>query len=428
MQTSTHAAKKIAIIGSGISGLTTAYYLNKDHDITVFESNNYIGGHTDTHRIQCDNSDLQVDSGFIVFNERNYPNFVRLLKEINVEWQDSDMSFSVNNQRSGLQYSATDLRGLFSQKRNIANLKFYRMIYDIFRFYRHGPAIVSDPSYAHITLQDYLEQNKYSQSFMDDHLFPMTGALWSATPEKVKTFPVQYLVAFMQNHNMMQASNRPLWKVIKGGSQQYVKALTQSFRHKIVINSKIDKVERKAGKVILHGPNGNKQTFDKVIFACHSDQALRILCDPSKEERNVLGSIPYQENHMVLHSDTSVMPTKKSAWASWNAVVPNGASNQCTVTYYMNKLQNLPTKRPFFVTLNPLHDIDKRLVWQERVYHHPIYSIDTLKAQQQWHQISGHRNTFYCGAYWFWGFHEDGVRSALRVVDAIASEANEHVA
>lgn len=428
MKTSGHTGKKIAIIGSGISGLTTAYYLHKDHDITVFESNNYIGGHTDTHSIQWEDQSTQVDSGFIVFNERNYPNFVNLLKEINVDWQDSDMSFSVNNHLTGLQYSATDLRGLFSQKRNLASFKFYRMLFDIFRFYRQGPAIASNAHYANITLQEYLKDNQYSQSFMDDHLFPMTGALWSATPEKVKSFPVQYLVAFMQNHSMMQASNRPIWKVIKGGSQQYVKALTQSFRHKIVINRAIDQVERKAGKVILQDSNGSKQIFDKVIFACHSDQALRILQDPSKEEHDVLGSIPYQENYMVLHSDPTVMPSKQSAWASWNAVVPRNASNQCTVTYYMNKLQGLPGKRPFFVTLNPLQTIDKSLIWRERMYHHPIYSIDTLKAQQRWDQINGHRNTYYCGAYWFWGFHEDGVRSGLRVVDAIASEANEHVA
>lgn len=419
---------KIAIVGSGISGLTAAYYLNEQHDIKVFEANGYIGGHTDTHDLVYGGKDYRVDSGFIVFNETNYPNFVNLMNRIGVPYQDSNMSFSVFNERKNLEYNATNLKGLFSQKRNLLNPKFLRMLFDITRFYKEAPELLQDAAFRELTLSEYLESNGYSQAFMEDHLYPMTGALWSASPDKVKDFPAHYLVSFMLNHKMMQVDDRPMWKVIQGGSSSYIKALTKSFAHKIHLNCAVSGVERSNGGVKVKTKDGCVEVFDKVVFACHSDQALNLLQDPTIDEVEVLGNIQYQENHMVLHSDPRVLPRRQQSWASWNAMVPEQEGSRCFVSYYMNTLQNLDAPIPFITTLNSTMDIDHTKVWCERTYHHPVYTFETLAAQAKWSQINGMNNSYFCGAYWSWGFHEDGVKSALKVVDSIDAGALQYVA
>ena len=416
---------KIAVIGAGVSGLTAAYYLGKDHRVTVFEANSYAGGHTHTHSLCIGDKVLAVDSGFIVFNEENYPNFTQLLRELEVEWQDSDMSFSAVNERTGMEYGADGLHRLLAQKRNLITPGFYRMLWDLLRFYREAPKILKQPDSTE-TLGAYLQANRYSRSFIENHIIPMACALWSAPSETIENFPVHYFVSFMANHRMLQLGQRPQWKVIKGGSSQYVKKLFAGFSGHLRLNTPVMEVRREARGASIkfenasterHGPQ--TEYFDVVIFACHSDQALALLADPSESEMDVLGSIPYQKNKMTLHSDTSVMPKYRQAWASWNARIPAEQTNHCSVSYWMNNLQGLDCNTPLIVSLNAHQDIDREKIWTECTYHHPVYTLETIKAQKKRHEINGKNNTYFCGAYWGWGFHEDGVRSALDVVELI---------
>lgn len=408
---------KIAIIGGGISGLTSAFYLSKQHEVTLFEANNYIGGHTDTHEIRVEGVDYTIDTGFIVFNQQNYPHFTELLNTLEVSSQATQMSFSVSNTQTRLEYNATDLNRLFCQRRNIFSLRFYRMLWDLSRFYREAPEVLTHADNGQ-TLGEYLKQQQYSDIFIEDHLLPMACALWSGPRAAIIYFPVRYFVSFMQNHNMLNVLDRPQWRTVKNGSKRYIEQLITQSSAKFLTGSQVQGVVRDANGVTVR-VNGESKRFDKVIFATHSDQALRLLDKPSQTEIEVLGNIPYQTNEIALHSDTSILPKKRSAWASWNVRVGPELAEQCSVSYHMNTLQNIEAPIDFIVSLNSTGLIDPAKIFLTRRYEHPIYTQDTIDAQQRWVEIAGQQHSYFCGAYWGWGFHEDGVSSALRVVAAI---------
>ena len=408
---------KIAVIGGGISGLSAAYYLSNQHQVTLFEASNYLGGHTDTHEIRVAGEIYDIDTGFIVFNEQNYPNFSRLLAELNVESQPTTMSFSVSNVLSGLEYNATDLNRLFCQRRNLLSPRFYRMLWDLTRFYREAPTLL-DSDDDSLSIGDYLQQHNYSDVFIDDHLLPMACALWSGPSVSIREFPARYFISFMHNHNMLNLTERPQWRVVKHGSKRYVDKLVASCPAEFHTAAVVQRISRDANGVTLR-VNGESQRFDKVVIATHSDQALRLLDKPSQAEIDILGAIGYQQNDMLLHSDKRVLPNKKAAWASWNVRVCPELANQCTVNYHMNTLQGLDAPLEFIVSLNSDHLVDPAKVFLSRRYAHPVYNAATISAQKRWPQLAGDQHTYYCGAYWGWGFHEDGVNSALRVVEAL---------
>lgn len=408
---------KIAVIGSGISGVYAAHYLSQQHQVTVFEANPYLGGHTDTHNIVLEEQNYPVDTGFIVFNEHNYHFFCQFLRDLGVTSQPSDMSFSVVNALTGLEYNATTMDKLFCQRQNLLRPRFYRMVMDILRFYREAPALLNSTDDA-LTLGDYLQNNRYSEAFIDDHILPMGSALWSGPAELVKQFPARYFVSFMANHQMLKTSDRPEWRTIVGGSSTYIQAFQRSFQGELRLNSPVSAVSRNSYGVTVK-TTSDEQQFDRVIFACHSDQALRLLAEPTQSEVEILGAMTFQENEVVLHTDANLMPKHPKAWASWNALKLSENQSRCTVTYYMNLLQNLSAPEPLLVTLNCTDRIDPAKILQTRIYHHPVYTINSLAAQKRREEINGQNSTYYTGAYWGWGFHEDGAKSAQEVIELI---------
>jgi len=408
---------KIAIIGSGISGLYAAYYLSKHHQITLYEANSILGGHTDTHNIVLAEGNYAVDTGFIVFNEHNYVNFCRFLSDLKVASQPSEMTFSVADAISGLEYNGTNLDKLFCQRRNLFRPRFYRMVKDILRFYREAPALLESNDDI-LTLGDYLEQQRYSQTFIDDHILPMASALWSGSPQLVKNFPARYFVAFMANHQMLKTENRPEWRTVCGGSSTYIEGFKRYFNGDIHLDCPVLAVSRDKTGVTLRTHQGQER-YDQVIMACHSDQALRLLQDASVQETEILGNMTYQDNDVVLHTDHKLMPKHPKAWASWNALKLSEVQTGCTVTYYMNMLQNLDASQPLLVTLNCTDYIDPAKILQQRHYHHPVYTPASLAAQKRRDEINGVNNTWYAGAYWGWGFHEDGAKSAQQIIDRL---------
>ena len=408
---------RIAIVGTGISALTSAHHLSKEHDVHLFEATDWIGGHTHTVDVQVENQTYAVDTGFIVFNEQTYPNYLSLLEDLKVPFQPSCMSFSVKCERSGLEYNGTSFDTLFAQRRNALNPKFLRMLWDIYRFYRSAQGLLETGDSR--TLGAFLSEERYSQTFIDQHIVPMAAAVWSAPPSQMMEFPLRYLLRFFHNHGFTKVNDRPQWYVIQGGSREYVKVLSKPFIDRIHLKSPVERIQRFDDRVELT-VKGETLAFDEVVIACHSDTALKLLSDPSKAEREVLGSIPYQRNDVVLHTDQSLMPKSKRAWASWNYRLPRKGQGDATVTYWMNRLQNLPETAPeFFVSLNQNDTIDPAHIVQTFVYDHPVYTDATLAAQARHGEVSGVNRTHYCGAYWYYGFHEDGVKSGLRVVNAL---------
>jgi predicted NAD/FAD-binding protein len=396
---------KIAIIGSGIAGNVAAYTLRQAHDI---------GGHTNTVDVYEDDRSIAVDTGFIVFNDRTYPNFIRLLDEIGQASQPSEMSFSVQADDGKIEYSGSSLNGLFAQRRNIVRPPFYRMIRDILRFNRTTlPSI--DRLDDEETLGNYLRKNGYSHEFVNHYLIPMAAAIWSAEPGSVLEMPVRFLVRFFANHGLLQISNRPIWRVIKGGSREYVGKLVDGHRDRIRLNSPVQSIRRIDQRVEVHSATGGTESFDYVFVACHSDQALGLLKDATRTEREVLGAIQYQPNEAILHTDASLMPTKRCAWAAWNYHIPRDSSRHVAVTYNMNILQGLEATKQYLVTLNNDRHIDPDKVIRTVQYEHPVYSRESVAAQRRQAEINTDR-TFFCGAYWRSGFHEDGVVSALNAL------------
>lgn len=405
---------KIAIIGSGIAGNTIAHYLHAKHDITVFEAESHIGGHTHTHQVQHEGKTVNVDTGFIVFNDRTYPHFINLLNELNVGWQPSSMSFSVRCENTGLEYNGTSLNSLFAQRINLFKPSFHRMIRDILRFNKTSLELLADGN--EIKLGDYLRQGNYSQQFIDQYIVPMGAAIWSTDAKQMLSFPARFFVRFFHHHGMLTVNDRPEWRTISGGSASYVYALTAPFKHKIRLNTPVESVRRLKTSVRVKPINGEEEKFDFVFFACHSDQALKMLLDKTAEETQILGAIPYQENTIFLHHDINLMPKRKLAWAAWNYHVTNPASNKVAVTYNMNILQGLQSVEPLLVTLNHTHDIHPDKVIKRLTYMHPVYTLAGAAAQARHSEISGINRTAYAGAYWRNGFHEDGVVSALEAL------------
>lgn len=409
---------KIAIIGSGISGLTSAYLLNRSHEITLFEANDWIGGHTHTVQVTVNGQRHAVDTGFIVFNDWTYPHFIRLLEALGVRFKPTEMSFSVRDPDSGLEYNGNTLNSLFSQRRNLLSPGFWGMLRDILRFNRDAQRDLAEERIAaHTTLGDYLHSNGYGKRFTQHYIVPMGAAIWSMSLADMLSFPLQFFVRFFKNHGLLSVSNRPQWQVIEGGSSAYIAPLTASFAERIRLNCPVHRVERDEHGVTVHSKAGNER-YDKVIFACHSDQALQLLAQPSCAEQSILGALPYAENDVVLHTDTRLLPDRKLAWASWNYRL-GGHGQQAAVTYNMNILQGLQSDATLCVSLNQRAQIDPLKVLAQYTYAHPQYSLAAVAAQARWGELDGAQHTWYCGAYWANGFHEDGVVSALRVAHAL---------
>ncbi len=409
---------KVAIIGSGISGLTAAYLLQKEHDITVFEANDYIGGHTHTHEINQNNKIWSVDSGFIVYNEKTYPNFIRLLKKLKVGVQKTTMGFSIKAPSKNLEYAGGSLNMVFAQRLNLFKPSFLIMLKDIIRFNRLAVrelARVDEKS----TILSFLEKHKFSKPFIENYIIPMGAAIWSTAANKTTEMPAAFYIRFFKNHGLLQIFNRPQWFVIKGGSKSYVQKIVEGFREKIFLSRPVTKVERSPSEVRIYcDKEPDPILFDKVIFATHSDQALALLNEPSDNERAVLEALPYQKNTAIVHTDESLMPKNKTTWSSWNYLLSDDVKRPVTLTYNMNILQSLQAKPDFLVTLNSLNEINPSKIIKKIDYAHPLFTVDGINAQKKKNQISGHNNTYYCGAYWGNGFHEDGVNSALEVCKA----------
>ena len=409
---------KVAIIGSGISGLTCAYLLNRQHEVTVFESSDWIGGHTHTVDVEVKGERFAIDTGFIVFNDWTYPNFIRLLDQLGVTSQPTEMSFSVQDPQTGTEYNGKNLNSLFAQRRNLLSPGFWGMLRDIVRFNREALRDLEEQRIAaDTTLGAYLRQNGYGQRFIEHYIVPMGSAIWSMSLGDMHHFPLQFFVRFCKNHGLLSITHRPQWRVVSGGSRTYVEALSAGFIEHIRLNCPVYRVERDSAGVNLHSGAGIER-FDSVVFACHSDQALHLLAAPSQAEREILGALRYAENDVVLHSDTRLLPNRRLAWASWNYRLGGSARQPAAVTYNMNILQGLQSETTFCVSLNQTEDIAPDKILKRFRYAHPQYSQAGLLAQARWQELQGAQNSYYCGAYWANGFHEDGVVSALRVAAA----------
>ena len=406
---------KIAIIGSGISGLTASYLLNRKHDITLFEKNDYIGGHTHTHEIENDNKIWNVDSGFIVYNERTYPNFIKLLDMLDVERQLTRMGFSVKSPNKNLEYAGHSLNALFAQRSNLFRPSFIRILGGMKRFNKEARRDLPSLN-KKMTLGEYLLKNHYSEEFIDNYIIPIGAAIWSTTPSNMLNIPAIFFIRFFENHGFLQILDRPKWWVIKGGSKEYVKKIISGFEKDIRLSTSVHTIVRKEKSVIIKfGSDNQEEQFDAVVLATHSDQALKLLEHPTEKEKEILSLLPYQRNDAVLHYDHSILPKRTLAWSSWNYFLDGNTNDPVALTYNMNILQSLKSSKTFCVTLNKLEMINKNKIFKNLSYEHPLFTTDGVNAQKRKREISGQNNTYYCGAYWHNGFHEDGVVSALDV-------------
>jgi uncharacterized protein len=405
---------RIAIIGAGIAGLTCAHLLHPRHEITVFEAGSRPGGHTCTVDVETADAVHRVDTGFIVFNDRNYPGFERLLDRLGVATQPSTMSFSVSDERGEFEYNGASPTGLVARRSSLLRPSFHRMVRDLLRFNREAPGLIglngSGP-----TLLDFLDEGGYSHEFIERLIVPQASAVWSTNPRDLRRFPASLLAEFFDNHGMFGFAGRPNWRAVSGGSTRYVERLTGPMRGRLRLSTRVARVERFADRVEVTPERGGPERFDEVILAAHSDQALAVLADPSAAEAEVLGAIPYQPNEVTLHTDASLLPRRRRARASWNFHLQDEPVERTTVTYHMNRLQSLDAEADYCVTLNRTEAIDPERVIRVGEFAHPVFTHAALAAQRRWGEISGVRRSHYCGAYWGYGFHEDGVQSALRV-------------
>ena len=403
---------KIAIVGSGIAGVSAAFHLDKaGHQTTIFEKANYFGGHTDTHQFKIDRESINIDSGFIVFAREFYPHFSRMLDELGIDSKPTEMSFSASNISSGLVYNATNLNKLFCQRQNLLSPKFYRMIIDIIRFYQSGKKILrhTDDS---ITANDYFSRNHYSKTFREDHIYPMISALWSTPIALVKFYPIRYLVEYMQAHGMMKLVDRPIWQVLQNGSFEYQHKLKKQLKHCTWrLNCGVTNIIREENRVLIHSASAKPEYFDAVVLACHADQAYISLQKPSTAEREILTAINFETNDVTIHTDERIMPENPLAWASWNTWISPDNQDRCSATYWMNELQGLNSSNNFFVSLNETRDINPDKVLKKRHYQHPSYTAQSVAARKRLPEINGKNRTTFAGAYWGWAFHEDGART-----------------
>jgi len=412
---------RIAVVGAGVSGLVAAWILSRAHEVAVFEKDSRVGGHTNTVDAPAGGRTWPVDTGFIVHNRETYPNFTRILATLGVATKESTMSFSVRCEETGLEYSPSTFGTLFARRRNLFRPAFWRMLRDALRFRREMPAILAGTGYE-TTLGEYLRQGGYSTAFIEEFLIPMGAAIWSADPDRFRHVPLRFFARFFANHRFLEAEGQPGWRVIEGGSRGYLEPLTAAFRDRIATDAEVASIRRREDGVDVHLAGGETRSFDQVVVATHSDQALALLSDPGAAEKAILGAIAYQENDTLLHTDVSLLPKRRKVWAAWNFHRLPGRRGRAAVTYDMSILQGIRAPEEFLVTLNREEAVDPSRVLYRTVYHHPAYTPEALAAHSRWGEINGVRRTWFCGAYWGYGFHEDGVNSALAVTRALGMD------
>jgi uncharacterized protein len=407
---------RIAIVGGGVSGLVAAHLLHRDHEIVVFEANDYAGGHSNTIRVDTPEHTHHVDTGFMVFNDRNYPHFERLLGQLGVESQSSDMSFGVSDGHGDFEYSSASPNGLFAKRAHLGMPWFHRMIADLVRFNSAARELLGGED-EDVSFGEWLARRDFSEAFVQRLIVPQVSAVWSADPHQMWSFPARFLAEFFDNHGMLALRGRPRWRTIAGGSERYVHALTYPWRDRLRLGVPVHRIERGEAGVLVTPRDGDVERFDEVVIATHSDQALALLADAGEREREILGAMPYQRNEAVLHSDARLLPRRRRAWASWNYHLLAQPRDRATVTYHMNRLQSLRADRELCVTLNHTEAIDPEKVIRVIPYAHPLYTAEGVCARARRAEICGRNRTHYCGAYWGWGFHEDGVVSAIAVAE-----------
>ncbi len=419
--TQLHPRKSIAVIGSGVAGLTAAYLLDKHYDVTLFERNDYAGGHTHTIELESGpDRGLGVDTGFIVLNNHTYPLFRQLLARLGVATQNSDMSFAFASEISGLQYAGTDLSGLFAQRWNVVNPRFLALLRGIIRFCKIAQADLHSGQLTGRTVGNYLAWRNVSPQTIRCYIVPMAGAIWSASAAGIRDFPAEALIRFWENHGLLSLKNRPQWMTVQGGSHAYVKRMRETWNVRLELNTQLDHVRREANGVTLRHRDGREQTFAIAVLAAHADESLRLLADPTPDEQRLLSPWSYQPNRTVLHTDERALPSNRRAWASWNYVERPHADEKSpvAVTYHMNRLQNLRARQDYFVTLNDTQFIRAERILREFTYDHPVYTFASLATQRELPGLNGVQNTFFCGSYFGYGFHEDAVRSGVEVARA----------
>jgi uncharacterized protein len=413
--------RRIAVVGSGISGLSAAWLASRENDVVLYEAADRLGGHSNTVLVETPDGELPVDTGFIVFNDKNYPNLVALFEHLGVATDASDMSFAASIEDGAFEYSGTGLKGILGQRRNAARPRFWRMLSDVLRFYREAESLMDRPDLQAMTLGEYLDRENYSKTFIDDHLLPMGAAIWSMTTTDMRAYPLQAFIRFFVHHGLILLTGRPRWRTVSGGSRQYVRRLAEDFKGEIRLNRGAARIERRpAGGVTITDSKGDVDRFDAVIVATHANDALRMLGDADEMETRILGGFRYTDNVAVLHSDARLMPKRKAVWSSWNYIGgrrENDSAPLC-VTYWMNRLQNLPERHPLFVTLNACRDIREESVIGTYHYTHPLFDLSSMAAQREVWSLQGRRDTFFCGAHFGSGFHEDGLQAGLAAAEA----------
>jgi len=404
---------KIAVVGSGISGLSAAYYLSKKFKVDLFEQDNHFGGHSYTYEIKNNNKKILVDLGFIVFNELSYPNLLNFFKELDVPYEKSDMSFAVSVQNTGIEYGGRGLKALFANKLNIINFNFIKMIKEIISFYKTAPSLLNN-EIENETLGGYLEKINSSKYFTNFHIIPMVSAIWSMPFSKVKDMPLKLFLNFFINHGLFRLKNRPQWYTVSNRSKTYVNKVLKKISGEYFKNYKVDRISRSAHNVRI--TIGNEYLdYDHVVLASHADQSLKMLDNPTPDEKRILGEFKYVSNIAILHTDEQLMPRKKLAWSSWNSISKENLSKTC-VTYWLNNLQNLKCKENYFLTLNPVQDIEKNKVISKVNFTHPYFNSQTAKLQKELHSLQGKKRTWFCGSYFGYGFHEDGLKSSIEMM------------
>jgi predicted NAD/FAD-binding protein len=415
--------RRIAIIGSGISGASAAWLLRDHADVTLLEAGSRFGGHTHTFSAQEGQRSVAVDTGFMVFNRRNYPLLASLFEHLGISSYPTDMSFSASFDEGRLEYAGTDLNTLFGQRRNLVNRKFWGMLLSIVRFNRLAQQALQNPPSAQLGLGEFLERHSFSDTFRAQYLYPMAAAIWSCPREQIAVFPAISFLRFFANHGLIQLADRPQWLTVEGGSSTYMDRLIGDLGPRARSNARVARVERGGSEISLIYADGARESYDEVVFACHSDQALRLLADPSPSERQLLGAIPYQANRVLLHRDPGLMPRERRVWSSWNYLSGSAEeeSQAVSVTYWMNRLQRLETPNDYFVSLNPLSEPRQESIAAEFEYEHPVFTTAALEAQKQLHRIQGRSRSWFAGAWTGYGFHEDGMRSGVEVAQALGA-------
>tara|TARA_B100000945_G_scaffold99882_1_gene78355 strand:- start:658 stop:1896 length:1239 start_codon:yes stop_codon:yes gene_type:complete len=409
---------KIAVIGSGISGLSSAYYLSKKHQVDLFEREDHFGGHSHTLDLIIDKKKLAVDIGFIVFNHETYPNLINFFKEINVDIEKSDMSFSVSVENSKFEYCGRGIKGIFANKSNILNLKFIKMFIDIIKFYKNCDQIRKYEE--KITLGEFLERNKWSEGFINYHLIPMVSAIWSMPPLEASKMPLKFFLKFFQNHGLFKLKKRPQWFTVTNRSRTYVQKVLSKISGEYFKNYKVNKIKRLSNSIqIYYGGNSEFFDYDKVVLATHADEALKLIETPTHQEKEILSNFKYKNNLAIIHTDEKIMPKNRTTWSSWNSYVDPNNLNKSSLTYWLNLLQNLKTKKNIFLTLNPIKNISEDKILKKISFTHPYYDQLALDNQYKLKNLQNRENILFCGSYFGYGFHEDGIKSSIEMIKSL---------